>query len=85
MQQGNLFNGSDTWTDVRAFQEILNQVRINHGTDYKGSHTTGKSTIAFNPTGTASSGGVYLENGKGNRYSVKVSSSTGRIRIENRW
>ena len=85
LQQGNLFNGSDTWTDVRVFQEIPAQVRIDHGTDYKGSHTAGKSTIAFNPTGTASSGGVYLENSKGNRYSVKVSSYTGRIRIENKW
>jgi len=85
LQQGNLFNGSDAWTDVRVFQEIPTQVRIDHGTDYKGSHTAGKSIIAFNPTGTASSGGIYLENSKGNRYSVKVSSSTGRIRIENKW
>ena len=85
LQQGNLFNGSDAWTDVRVSQEIPAQVHIDHGTDYKGSHTAGKSTITFNPTGTASSGGVYLENSKGNRYSVKVSSSTGRIRIENKW
>ena len=85
LQQGNLFNGSDAWTDVRVSQEIPAQVHIDHGTDYKGSHTAGKSIITFNPTGTASSGGVYLENSKGNRYSVKVSSSTGRIRIENKW
>ena len=85
LQQGNLFNGSDAWTDVRVFQEIPAQVHIDHGTDYKGSHTVGKSTITFNPTGTASSGGIYLENSKGNRYSVKVSSSTGRIRMENKW
>ena len=85
LQQGNLFSGSDSWTDVRVFQKIPNQVLIDHGTDYKGSHTSGKSTIAFNPTGTASSGGIYLENSKGNRCSVKVSSSTGRIRTENKW
>lgn len=85
LQQGNLFNGSDIWTDVRILQEIPPQVRIDHGTDYRGSHKSGMSTIEFNPTGTASSGGVYLENSRGNHYSVKVSSSTGRIRMDNKW
>lgn len=83
--RGNLFNGSDSWTDVRVFQEIPPQVHIDHGTDYKGSHKSGMSTIEFNPTGTASSGGVYLENSRGNRYSVKVSSATGRIRMDTKW
>jgi len=85
LQQGNLFNGSDTWSNIRVFQEIPPQVRIDHGTDYKGSHKSGTSTIEFNPTGTASSGGVYLENSKGKRYSIKVSSSTGRIRMDTKW
>lgn len=85
LQQGNLFSGSDAWTDVRISQEIPPQVCIDHGTDYRGSHKSGMSTITFNPTGTASSGGVYLKNSKGKHYSVKVSSSTGRIRMDNKW
>lgn len=85
LQQGNRFSGSDSWSTIRGFQEIPQQVRIDHGTDYRGSHKSGMSIIAFNPTGTASSGGVYLENSRGNRYSVKVSSSTGRIRMDTKW
>ena len=85
LQQGNLFSGSDSWTNVRGFHEISQQVRIDHATDYKGSHKSGIGIIAFNPTGTASSGGVYLENSKGKYYSVKVSSSTGRIKIDDKW
>jgi len=85
LQQGNLFNNSDNWTNVNEFQEIPNQVHIDHATDYKGSHQSGMNIIEFNPTGTASSGGVYLKNSKGKHYSVKVSSSTGRIRIDDKW
>ena len=85
LQQGNLFSKSDHWKNIRISQDIPQQVRIDHATDYKGSHQTGIGIIAFNPTGTASSGGVYLENSKGRRYSVKVSSSTGRIRIDDKW
>lgn len=85
LQQGNLFSKSDHWTNVRFSQDIPQQVRIDHATDYKGSHQTGIGIIAFNPTGTASSGGIYLENSKGKHCSVKVSSSTGRIRIVNQW
>lgn len=85
LQQGNLFSKSDHWTNVRFSQDIAQQVRIDHATDYKGSHQTGVGIIAFNPTGTASSGGVYLENSKGKHCSVKVSSSTGRIRIDDKW
>ena len=85
LQQGNLFSGSDNWSTIRGFREISNQVLIDHVTDYRGSHKSGMSTIAFNPTGTASSGGVYLKNTKGKHYSVKVSSSTGRIRMDTKW
>jgi prepilin-type N-terminal cleavage/methylation domain-containing protein len=85
LQQGNLFNGSDNWKNVLDFQEISPQVRIDHATDYKGTHKSGISTIAFNPTGTASSGGVYLINSRRKQYSVKVSSSTGRIRMDSKW
>ena len=85
LQQGNLFSGSDIWTNVRVSHEIPQQVRIDHATDYKGSHKSGIGIIAFNPTGTASSGGVYLENSKGKRCCVKVSSSTGRIRMGDKW
>jgi type II secretion system protein H len=85
LQQGNLFSKSDHWTNTRIFQDIPQQVRIDHATDYKGSHQTGIGMIAFNPTGTASSGGVYLKNSKGRHCSVKVSSATGRIRIDDKW
>ena len=85
LQQGNLFSKSDSWTNIRNFKDIPQQVRIDHATDYKGSHQSGIGIIAFNPTGTASSGGIYLENSKGKHYSVKVSSSTGRIRIDDKW
>lgn len=85
LQQGNLFSKSDHWTNVRFCQDIPQQVRIDHATDYRGSHQTGVGIIAFNPTGTASSGGIYLENSKGEHCSVKVSSSTGRIRIDHQW
>jgi type II secretion system protein H len=85
LQQGNLFSKSDRWTNIRSFQDIPQQVRIDHATDYKGSHQSGIGIIAFNPTGTASSGGIYLENSKGKHCSVKVSSSTGRIRIDDKW
>ena len=85
LQQGNLFSGSGNWATIHGFREIPNQVLIDHVTDYRGSHKSGMGTIAFNPTGTASSGGVYLKNSKGKHYSVKVSSSTGRVRMDNKW
>jgi len=85
LQQGNLFGGSDSWANVNVSQEIPRQVRIDHATDYKGSHWSGKSILAFNPTGTASSGGVYLENSRGKQLSLKVSSSTGRVKTSEGW
>ena len=85
LQQGNYFSGSDNWKNVLAIKELPPQVWIDHATDYRGTHQTGISIIAFNPTGTASSGGIYLENSRGSLRSLKVSSTTGRIRIANDW
>jgi prepilin-type N-terminal cleavage/methylation domain-containing protein len=85
LQKGNAFRGSDSWATIQTDHFIPPQVRIDHATDYRGTHHTGTSIIAFNPTGTASSGGVYLENNKGKLRSVKVSSSTGRVRIAPEW
>ena len=85
LQKGNAFRGSDSWATIQADYFIPPQVWIDHATDYRGTHHTGTSIIAFNPTGTASSGGVYLENNKGKIRSVKVSSSTGRVRIAPEW
>lgn len=85
LELGNHFSGSDSWTARRDYHPLPEQVRINHATDYQGTHQSGTSIIAFNPQGTASSGGVYLKNSKGKLRSVKVSSATGRIRIDNIW
>ena len=85
LQQGNCFNGSDSWKNVYASSEIPPQVRIDHATDYRGTHRAGTSVIAFNPTGSASSGGIYLKNSRGHLRSLKVSSATGRIRIDTHW
>jgi len=85
LQQGNHFSGSTSWASLRIFHEIPPSVYIDHGTDYRGTHQSGMSTIEFNPTGTASSGGIYLKNIKGKQYAVKVSSSTGRISVEEGW
>jgi prepilin-type N-terminal cleavage/methylation domain-containing protein len=85
IQKGNAFRGSDSWFTIRKAFDIPPQVWIDHATDYRGTHFTGTSLIAFNPTGTSSSGGVYLANSSGKHRSVKVSSSTGRIRIAPEW
>ena len=85
IQKGNAFRGSDRWTTIQNDYDIPPQVWIDHATDYRGTHYTGTSIIAFNPTGTSSSGGVYLANSRGKHRSVKVSSSTGRIRIAPEW
>lgn len=85
LEQGNNFSGSDSWVARRDYHPLPEQVRINHATDYQGTHQSGTSIIAFNPQGTASSGGVYLKNSLGKLRSVKVSSTTGRIKIENSW
>jgi prepilin-type N-terminal cleavage/methylation domain-containing protein len=85
IQKGNAFRGSDSWATIRNAHDIPPQVWIDHATDYRGTHYTGTSVIAFNPTGTSSSGGVYLANSRGKHRSVKVSSSTGRIRIAPEW
>ena len=85
IQKGNAFRGSDSWVIIPSAYEIPPQVWIDHATDYRGTHYTGTSVIAFNPTGTSSSGGVYLANSSGKHRSVKVSSSTGRIRITPEW
>ena len=85
VQKGNAFRGSDSWVTTQNTYDIPPQVWIDHATDYRGTHYTGTSVIAFNPTGTSSSGGVYLANSSGKHRSVKVSSSTGRIRIAPEW
>lgn len=85
LEQGNHFSGSDRWSPRRDYYPLPEQVWINHATDYQGTHRSGTSIIAFNPQGTASSGGVYLQNSRGKIRSVKVSSSTGRIRIDTNW
>ena len=85
LEQGNNFSGSDSWAARRDYHPLPEQVRINHATDYRGTHQSGTSIIAFNPQGTASTGGVYLKNSRGKLRSVKVSSTTGRIKIENSW
>ncbi len=85
IQQGNAFRGSDRWVTIRNAYDIPPQVWIDHATDYWGTHYTGTSVIAFNPTGTSSPGGVYLANSSGKRRSVKISSSTGRIRVAPEW
>jgi prepilin-type N-terminal cleavage/methylation domain-containing protein len=85
IQKGNAFRGSESWATIRSAHHIPPQVWIDHATDYRGTHYTGTSVIAFNPTGTSSSGGVYLANSRGKHRSVKVSSSTGRIRIVTEW
>lgn len=36
----------------------------------------------FNPDGTSSSGGIYLQNSSGDQYAITLTTSTGRIRIE---
>ena len=84
-QQGSRFSRSEFWKEVEGRREIGRQVRIRRMTDYKGSHSEGAGVIVFNPTGTASSGGIYLENSKGKQCAVKVSSTTGRIRIDDKW
>jgi type IV fimbrial biogenesis protein FimT len=85
IQKGNTFRGSDSWTTVLNAYDMPPQVWIDHATDYRGTHYTGTSVIAFNPTGTSSSGGVYLSNSSGKHRAVKVSSSTGRIRVASGW
>lgn len=85
LQEGNYFRGSDRWKNVHHPSQLSPQVWIDHATDYRGTHRSGISLIAFNPTGTASSGGIYLENSRGSVRSVKVASTTGRIRIDTRW
>lgn len=85
LEQGNAFSGSNQWAARRDYHPLPEQVMINHATDYRGTHRSGTSIIAFNPQGTASSGGIYLKNSRGKQRSVKVASSTGRIKIENSW
>ena len=64
IQKGNAFRRSDSWVNIRNAQSIPPQVWIDHATDYRGTHYTGTAIIAFNPTGTSSSGGVYLANSR---------------------
>ena len=52
IQKGNAFRGSDSWVTIRNAYDIPPQVWIDHATDYQGTHYTGTSVIAFNPTGT---------------------------------
>lgn len=85
LEQGNAFSGSTRWTVRCDGYKLPAQVWIDHATDYRGTHRSGTSIITFNPQGSASSGGVYLKNSKGKCRSVKVSSTTGRIRIVNSW
>lgn len=35
----------------------------------------------FNPDGTSSSGGIYLQNSSGDQYSITLTTTTGRVKI----
>jgi len=80
-ERGNQADGSDTWipegviTDVSSWADIA----------FVNSYTTGKRNKQFNPDGTSSTGSIRLNNAKGKKYKITLTTATGHISVDEGW
>jgi hypothetical protein len=81
LERGNRADGSDTWmtegvvTDVSSWADIA----------FVDSYATGKRNKQFNPNGTSSTGSVRLNNSKGKKYKITLTTATGHINVIEGW
>jgi Tfp pilus assembly protein FimT len=81
LQRGNRSQKSTAWVS-EANAQVPHDVDIVK--EALGFGTT-EDIIEFNPDGTSTSGSIFIENAKGKRYRIIISSSSGRIRMKEGW
>lgn len=80
LTEGNLPAGSAVWTQVKPWTPVDQGVTLSTGAACNG---TADINIKFNPNGTADSGTICVKDSGGAvKYSVDISSTSGRVTID---
>lgn len=86
IQRGTTSRGVITWVDDVTINEIRGNVMVNKIDDVKVSgKTSGIGSIEFSPMGSPTRGVVYLEDSKGERYTIALNVSTGKVTKTKGW
>ena len=81
LERGNQADGSDTWTPEGVVTDVSSWADI----AFVNSYTTGKMNKQFNPNGTSSTGSIRLNNAKGKKYKITLTTATGHISVDEGW
>jgi len=77
--RGNSSSGSTVWTPETDYMDLPSGVTIANITLPQ---NNGLRNAQFNPDGSSSSGGIYLQNSSGDQYSITLTAATGSIRMQ---
>lgn len=80
IQRGITSRGVTTWVDDVTIKEMNDNVMINKIDDVKGrGKSSGIGSIEFSPLGNPTRGVVYLEDNKGDKYTIALNVATGKV------
>lgn len=86
IQRGVVSRGITTWVDNVTISEIRGDAKINRVDDVKGyGKTGGIGSVEFCPMGNHINGVIYLEDSKGERYTVALNVATGKVAKTKGW
>lgn len=81
LEYGNRADESDTWIGEDALIRLHASVNIARVDSYP----SGIRSKQFNPDGTSSTGSIRLENSKGEKYKITLTTATGTIEVIEGW
>ena len=80
IQRGITSRGVTTWIDDIIMNEMQGEVKINRVDDVKViGKTCGICSVEFGPIGNPTRGMIYLEDGKGEKYTITLNVTTGKV------
>jgi len=86
IQRGVTSRAVTTWTDDVTIKEMKEDIVINRVDDAKGKgKSSGIGSIEFSPVGNPTRGVVYLEDSKGERYTIAFNVATGKVTKTKGW
>ena len=81
LERGNRADDSDMWKP----EGVVNNVSSCADIAFVNNYSTGTHNKQFNPDGTSSTGSIRLHNGKGRKYKITLTPTTGYITIAEGW
>lgn len=86
IQRGVTSRGVTTWVDDVSINEVKENIMINRVDDVKRrGRSSGIGSIKFSPKGNPTKGVVYLEDSKGERYTIALNVATGKVTKTKGW